>query len=149
MDAGLDIPGSSTHVGKAGWLYGEVIAVGPAYQGVQTKLGIDLPVEFPVLATVVAFDNPRCPISEAARHPAFEQPGRLHKMVVNRNERITNVLRLGVGKQPITGPLVNVDDGHGRSLVTIVNARPFQPQFCGRTAATGLFSPGRLPGTPG
>ena len=96
-DARIDVPGPAAHLGKARRLE-RVLLDRTADHSVETDVRNLASVVHPDFLAIL-LDDVRNTIAELRRHPAFERMGRLHDVVVSRNDQVATFGSIGFGKE--------------------------------------------------
>ena len=96
-DARVHVPRAAAHLVEARRLEA-VLARRPADDRVEPDVGELLALPHPRLAAVVGGDDARLVVGELLREAAGERVGRLHHVVVDGDDRVRALARLGLGQ---------------------------------------------------
>jgi hypothetical protein len=97
---GIDIEAPRTHLFESKRLERHGFRPSAGY-GVHSYLGVASALELPDLMTARGLHDARRPVLEGARQASFEQVRRLDHVVVNRDNRVPNLARLGLGQKQL------------------------------------------------
>ena len=100
LDTGIDVPATGPHLLEAVRLGRD--GLGPTSRdGIGTGLGVAIPVELPDFVTFRGLDDPGREWLEPSRQSPFEHVGRLHQVVVDRDDGVVHLAWLGIGQQEL------------------------------------------------